>query len=77
MKTYLIVFHSSEGQNPLEVMQKLTGMGFKPMKGYYDYEYDHGSSVEIDDILDFGIRVHETLRGTGVQYKLETVNLDD
>lgn len=74
MITYLILWHSSEGENPSEVLERLTGLGFKPITGYYDLEYDHGKSVGIDEIMDFSIKVHETLRGTGVLYKLETVN---
>ncbi len=74
MRTYLIIWHNSDGENPLTVLEKLTGMGFKPIKGYYDYEYDYERAVSIDDIMEFAIKVHETLRGTGVLYKLETVN---
>jgi hypothetical protein len=76
MKTYLILYHHSEGENPLLVMQKLTGLGFKPITGAYDLEYDHGRPVDIDDIMHLSIKVHETLRGSGVFYKLETVPLE-
>ncbi len=77
MKTYLILWHSSEGENPLFVMQKLTGLGFKPITGYYDLEYDHGKAVGIDDIMSLSIKIHETLKGSGVLYKLESVPLND
>ncbi len=72
MKTYLILFHHSEGENPLLVMQRLTGLGFKPITGAYDLEYDHKQPVDIDDIMHLSIKVHETLRGSGVFYKLES-----
>jgi len=75
MKTYLILYHHSEGENPLLVMQKLTDLGFKPITGAYDLEYDHGGTIDIDDIMHLSIKVHETLRGSGVFYKLETVPL--
>ncbi len=73
MKTYLIIWHSSEGENPLVVMRKLADLGFQPITGYYDMEYDHGRRVSIDDIMDFSRKVHQTLKGTGVMYKLESV----
>ncbi|OLS24709.1 MAG: hypothetical protein HeimC2_21900 [Candidatus Heimdallarchaeota archaeon LC_2] len=72
MKTYLLLWHSSEGENPLKVMQKLTSIGFKPIIGHYDLEYDHGREIDVADIMDLAIIVHETLRGSGVLYKLET-----
>ncbi|MHA1966541.1 MAG: hypothetical protein ACW964_01940 [Candidatus Hodarchaeales archaeon] len=77
MKTYLILYHNSDGENPLLVLQRLTGIGFKPVTGAYDLEYDHGRSVDIDDIMHLSIKVHETLRGSGVIYKFETVNLEE
>lgn len=72
MKTYLLLWHSSEGENPLEVMERLTRLGFKPVKGRYDLEYDHGKDVELIDIITLGNMVHETLKGTKVLYKIET-----
>ena len=75
MKTYIIIWHSSEGENPMLVMQKLTGLGFRPVIGYYDLEYDHGSEVDLDAVMSLSIKVHETLRGSGVLYKLETVSV--
>lgn len=77
MITNLIIWHSSEGKNPPEVLQRLTGLGFRPVTGYYDFMYDHGKEVSINDIMEFSIKVHETLRGTGVLYKLETVTIED
>ena len=72
MKTYLVLWHNSEGANPYEVMQALTGIGFKPVTGHYDLEYDHGQNVTVDDIMELAIKVHETLKGMNVLYKLET-----
>ncbi|MFX0184529.1 MAG: hypothetical protein ACFE95_15720 [Candidatus Hodarchaeota archaeon] len=77
MKTFLILWHSSEGKNPLFVMQRLTGLGFKPVLGHYDLEFDHGRPVEIDDVMNLSIKVHETLRGSGILYKLETPSLEE
>ena len=76
MITYIVIWHSSEGENPLLVTERLTGLGFKPIIGYYDMEYDHGREVDLDEILSLSIKVHETLRGSGVLYKLETVTVE-
>ena len=72
MKTYLILWHSSEGQNPMEVMERLTRIGFKPITGRYDLEYDHNKRVDVQEIMSLAIKVHETLKGSGALYKLET-----
>lgn len=77
MKTYLVVWHSSEGKNPLDVLERLSDLGFSPRTGYHDYEYDHGREIDMDALMQFSIKVHETLRGTGVLYKLETLNPHD
>ncbi len=77
MKTYLLLFHSSEGEYPHIVMEKLTRIGFNPIRGHYDLEYDHGSHIEIDDIMRLATTVHETLRGCKVFYKLETIPIGD
>jgi len=74
MKTYIVIWHSSEGENPLLVKQRLTGLGFKPIIGYYDMEYDYHREVDLDDVMTLSVKVHETLHGSGVLYKLETVS---
>lgn len=72
MKTYLILWHSSEGVEPSNVVQKLTSIGFKHIKGQYDLEYDHERNVDVEEIMELGRKVHQTLKGTGVLYKMET-----
>ena len=76
MKTYLMIWHSAEGENPLEVMERLTRIGFKPVIGRYDLEYDHGRNVDVVEVMELSIKVHETLKGTGVLYKIETPDID-
>ena len=73
MKTYLTIWFSSEGASPTEVVQRLQGMGFKPMKGEYDHVYDWKRDVNLEEILRIGNVVHETLKGLKVIYKMETV----
>ena len=73
MKTYLTIWFSSEGKNPSRVAERLQGMGFKPIKGPYDHVYDWKRDVDIEDILVLCDSVHETLKGFGVLYKIETI----
>ncbi len=73
MKTYLTFWFYSEGASPTVVVEKLQNMGFKPIKGRYDFVYDWGRTIELEEILQIGNAVHETLKGLKVLYKLETV----
>jgi len=73
VKTYLTVWFYSEGASPTVVAEKLQGMGFKPIKGPYDFAYDWGRTIELEEILHIGNAVHDTLKGLKVLYKLETV----
>ena len=73
MKTYLVVWFSTEGQPVSETTERLMSMGFRPMSGNYDYVYDWSRDVPMDEVLSIGEQVQETLRGCGVTFKLETV----
>ncbi|MCD6240511.1 hypothetical protein J7K27_03175 [Candidatus Bathyarchaeota archaeon] len=72
MKTYLTIWFYSEGASPLEVVERLRSLGFKPLKGYHDHVYEWNREVDLIDILELANKVHETLRGLKVFYKLET-----
>ncbi len=74
MKTYLLLWYSSEGTTPSEVNRSLMSLGFKTMQGTYDYVYEWSDNVDLDEILRFSDKVHMTLKGTGVMFKTETVN---
>ena len=73
MRTYLRMWYNSEGAGPIVVAEKLQGMGFEPIKGQYDYVYEWGREVELEDIFRIMTAVHETLKGLRVLYKLETI----
>lgn len=73
MKTYLKIWFNSEGAGPVIVAEKLRSMGFKPMKGQFDHVYNWGRKVELEDILQIGTAVHESLKGLKVLYTLETM----
>jgi len=73
VKTYLKIWFNSEGAGPVIVAEKLLSMGFKPTKGQYDHVYNWGRKVELEDILQIGTAVHESLKGLKVLYTLETI----
>jgi len=72
VKTYLTIWFDSEGASPFEVVERLRSLGFKPLRGYHDHVYDWGRKVELEDILQLANKVHETLKGLRVLYKIET-----
>jgi len=57
----------------MEVTQRLMSMGFKPVKGNYDYVYEWGRRVSTEEALSIANQVHQTLKGCNVSFKLETV----
>lgn len=73
MKTYLSVWLNSDGASPSEITQRLLGMGFRPMKGNYDYVYDWNKKATIDEAINLAEQVHQTLKGLNVLFKLESL----
>ena len=74
MKTYLIVWFSSEGTKPSDISDRLLSMGFQPVEGEYDYLYDWGNKADINEIIKFGDQVQNTLKGTSALFKFETIS---
>ena len=73
MKTYLTLWFNSEGAEPTVVVQKLQSMGYKPMKGHYDHVYDWKRDATLEEVLQLFNNVHQTLKGSKVLYKIETL----
>ena len=69
MKTYLKMVHASYGSSPVEIIEKIHTLGWKPVIGKYDFmiEWDHvkGFYEKIDAL-------HIGLIGYKVQYMLTT-----
>ncbi|MCX9015181.1 MAG: hypothetical protein OIN89_10420 [Candidatus Methanoperedens sp.] len=74
MKSYLIIWFSSEGGKPSEINRRLMSLGFKPMQGSHDFVYEWGKNVDVDEILNFGDKVQMTLKDLNVMFKLETID---
>ncbi len=73
MKTYLTVWFHSEGGKISSVTDRLLSLGFKPLKGTYDYVYDWDKNAEVNDAIWFGDKVQEVLKGDDIFFKIETV----
>ncbi|MHA1614058.1 MAG: hypothetical protein ACTSYJ_04385 [Candidatus Thorarchaeota archaeon] len=76
-ETNVQVWFYSEGASPSEVAKKLIAMGFKPIKGAYDFVYIHsGEDMSEADlgtaILEISDALHKTLSGFKVLYTLDT-----
>jgi len=73
MKTYLTLWFNSEGSSPSGVINSLRDMGFNPVQGNYDMEYDWGRMVTVEDVLDLGDRIQASVKEGALLFKLETV----
>ena len=73
MKTYLVLFFSSDGASIRDVVAKPQGLGFKIVVGAHDLVYEWSNEPSEQDILDLGDKVKDALKGCNVMFKLETV----
>lgn len=81
--TRVSVWFSSEGASPSTVITKLLDMGFSPIRGAYDFAYEHESNGDMSEseitnaILEIANAIHETLAGFNVMYTLDTHSKDE
>ena len=75
--TRVQIWFYSEGASPSKVFEKLTELGFTPVRGAYDFVYEHDEE-EIGEedlstaILDIANALHTALSGFKVLYTLDT-----
>lgn len=72
VKTYLTIWFDSEGAGPVEIVERLRSLGFEPLRGHHDHVYDWKRNVDLGDILQLTDKIHHTLKGLKVLYKIET-----
>ena len=75
--TRVSVWFYSEGASPAQIMSKLIDLGFKPVRGAYDFVYEHNDDnlTEADlgsAIIEISNALHKTLAGFKVLYNLDT-----
>lgn len=72
MRTYLTMMFNTEGGRPSDIVERLQMIGFKPTTGNYDFVYEWDKNATIEDTIYFADKIHGTLKGLGVMFKLET-----
>jgi hypothetical protein len=79
--TRVTVWFNSEGASPSQVVTRLIELGFKPVRGAYDFIYEHEDDMDEDDlgsaILEISNALHKTLSGFKVLYNLDTHTVGD
>ncbi len=73
MITYLTITFNSEGKKPSEIVDRLYNIGFRPTTGRYDFKYLWDENANMKDVLWFADKIHATLQGTNVYFKIETI----
>jgi hypothetical protein len=73
VKTCLIVWFNSEGSPPHEVISRLASLGFEPTTGAYDFVFEWSKKPSLHELLSFADKIHQTLRGLKVSYKIESL----
>ena len=75
--TRVSVWFYSEGASPSQVISKLLELGFKPVRGAYDFVYEHGD-VDMTEanlsnaIVEISNALHKALSGFKVLFNLDT-----
>jgi hypothetical protein len=77
MRTYLAVMFNTEGGRPSAVVERLQMIGFKPTTGNYDFVYEWDKNATVEDTIYIADKIHDTLKGMGAQFRLETEILSD
>jgi hypothetical protein len=81
-ETRVQVWFYSEGASPSVIVKKLLALGFKPLKGAYDFVYTHSEEEMTDEdlgsaILEISDALHKALNGFKVLYTLDTHRTDE
>ncbi len=70
MKVFIKLFFSSEGPNPMEILNSMKEMGFSPVFGQYDLVKE---VKNIDEYVELVKKMHNHLKGTKVMYNLHSM----
>ncbi len=70
MKVFIKLFFSSEGPNPVDILNTMKSLGFSPVFGQYDLMKE---VRDIDEYLELVKELHNSLKGTKVMYNLHSM----
>lgn len=73
MKTNVLVYWSSEGGKPNEIVAKFKEQGFEPGLGKNDFVLNWETAPALEDVLKKLDALTEALKGLNVRFKAETV----
>jgi hypothetical protein len=73
MRTYIKVQLDSEGASFSNIAEVLEDLGFRPVKGEYDFVYNWDKQATIKESIWFADKVQLALKGLGVWFRVETV----
>jgi hypothetical protein len=71
-KTFILLTLDSEGAPYSEIADILQDMGFQRGASGYDFVYDWGREVTIQQSLEFADRIQASLRGKRVGFRVES-----
>ena len=71
IKTYVRVEISSEGESPIQIIERMRKIGAVPVVGDFDFELEVPEDVKIFDKLE---EIHMALNGSKVHYTVTTRN---
>lgn len=71
-KTRIYMYFNSEGELPSKVTQKITMLGFQPMKGESDYVYYWPKRPSVEEMIKLADKITSVLKGTKTIYSVET-----
>jgi hypothetical protein len=80
--TRVSVWFNSEGASPSTVINKMLELGFIPIRGAYDFVYEHkrddmSESDLSESIREIGDALHKALAGFQIFYTLDTHSKDE
>jgi len=74
--TRVSVWFYSEGASPSQVINSLLELGFRPVRGAYDFVYVHGPDMTSENlsgaIIEISNALHKALSGFKVLFNLDT-----
>ncbi len=72
MQTFLLLQLDSEGAAYSDIADVVEDLGLRPHGSGYDFVYDWKRPANVREILEFGDRLQEALRGKRVFFRLES-----
>ena len=69
MKTYVNIIYSSEGPDPVEVIEAMESIGAKAIVGPWDFEVESDK----ESLLALLRQIHSVLKGKNVHYQVTSV----